>query len=58
MAESFGFLSTYPPTQCGLATFSESLASALRDGPGSASIGVVKVIERAEPNYCVMSFIS
>ena len=50
MLDSYGFLSTYPPTQCGLATFTESLASALRDGPGAAAVGVVRVMEHPERN--------
>ncbi len=43
---SFGFLSTYPPTQCGLATFTSSLAGALAEGPFGPSVGVVRVCER------------
>jgi polysaccharide biosynthesis protein PslF len=46
MPESYGFLSTYPPTQCGLATFTASLATALQAGPGTPRIGVVRVAER------------
>jgi glycosyltransferase involved in cell wall biosynthesis len=42
---SFGFLSTYPPTQCGLATFT----AALREQVAAAGFpaGVVRVVEHA-----------
>lgn len=46
MPESYGFLSTYPPTQCGLATFTASLAAALQAGPDDPRIGIVRVAER------------
>lgn len=42
MSRSYGFLSTHPPTRCGLATFNSALAAHLvADGPPG---GVVRVI--------------
>ncbi|MEV6555690.1 glycosyltransferase [Nocardia sp. NPDC051756] len=60
---SYGVLSTYPPTQCGLATFTDSLVGALTaptetafaavdfgQGPAAAhTVGVVAVVDSPEP---------
>jgi glycosyltransferase involved in cell wall biosynthesis len=45
-SSSIGLLSTYPPTQCGLATFSAALREHL-DRP-SGSVGVVRVVDQPE----------
>jgi polysaccharide biosynthesis protein PslF len=45
MTISYGFLSTYPPTQCGLATFTASLLRALTSPVGTDRAGVVRVVE-------------
>ena len=45
MPMSYGFLSTYTPTECGLATFTAALATELRTGPPAGQIGVVRVVD-------------
>jgi polysaccharide biosynthesis protein PslF len=47
VALSFGMLSTYPPTQCGIATFSASLSDALAAVGDSTS--VVRLVDEPEP---------
>jgi glycosyltransferase involved in cell wall biosynthesis len=49
-ASSVGILSTYPPTQCGIATFSASLTAALSAGTPSLSVGIVRVGQAADPS--------
>jgi glycosyltransferase involved in cell wall biosynthesis len=43
---TIGLLSTYPPTQCGLATFSAALTEQLDRSPGT--VGVVRVVDQPE----------
>lgn len=45
MPTSYALLSTYPPTQCGLATFAAALVAHL-PGPGD-QVAVVRVLDES-----------
>ena len=44
-----GMVSTYPPTECGLATFTAALAHHVAALPGVTDVGVVRVVDRPRP---------
>lgn len=47
MGTKFGFVNTYPPTHCGIATFSASLISAIQEDPKN-SVSVVRLVDSDE----------
>src|SRR5688572_13907479 len=48
---SVGILSTYPPTQCGIATFTASLTSALVESTPGISVGIARVRAAKRSHY-------
>lgn len=46
---AYGFLSTFPPTRCGLATHSLALAQHLHDPENGERCGIVHVVDRLRP---------
>jgi len=53
MATRFGILSTFPPTQCGLATFSSALATHLIEA--GADVSVVRLVDSRQPPVPLVS---
>lgn len=49
MPHSFGLLGTYPPTQCGIATFTRSLVRNIANASTGTEVGVVRVIDAPGP---------
>ena len=50
MPNSFGFLSTFPPTQCGIAMFSQSLMRSIMAGDSGDRVGLVRVMDSPGPS--------
>ena len=50
MPISFGFLGTFPPTHCGIATFSQSLMRSIVAGDSGDRVGVVRVMDSPGPS--------
>jgi glycosyltransferase involved in cell wall biosynthesis len=46
---SFGMLGTYPPTQCGLASFASTLRRSLLDRRQGTEVGIVRMVDTADP---------
>jgi glycosyltransferase involved in cell wall biosynthesis len=46
---SIGLLGTYPPTQCGIATFTHSLVRHIANADADTRVAVIRVIDAASP---------